>query len=49
MSNKQNDELMEIAVDKVDDVLENTGWKIDPKVREMLIQQEFEKLLERSE
>lgn len=49
MSNKANDELMEIAVNTVDDALDKLGWKVDPSVREMLITQEFEKLIERSE
>lgn len=49
MSNKQNDILMEQAIENVDKVIKDGPIPIDEDCRKKLITQEYERLMEREE
>lgn len=46
MSNKVNDQLMDLAIQNVEDAL-HPDWKVSPKTRQELIEREYQRLLDR--
>lgn len=46
MSNKANDELMDLAIQRVEEAL-HPDWKVSEKTRQELVKKEYQRLLER--